>query len=180
MPEQLVHFGEQFLPTLPPGAEMLDLGCGPGRDMAWLENRELRVVGADLSWGMLAQARTRAAGPLVQADMHALPFATGHFAAVWCMAALLHLPKAAAPRALAEMRRVLRPAGWLFLSIQEGSGEGWEQVARFGPVERFFARYSPLEAQALVQASGFAVIAWGQNTTPQRHWMQFLCRVEKG
>ncbi len=82
---------------------VLDLGCGAGRDAAWLEDRGARIVGADLSRGMLSEARKRVRGPLCQLDMRCLPYPDQTFAAVWCQAALLHLPKALAPAALSEV-----------------------------------------------------------------------------
>src|SRR5687767_2754207 len=48
---------------------VVEVGCGPGRDMTWLEGKGIRMVGVDLSAGMLRQARRQVRGPLVQADM---------------------------------------------------------------------------------------------------------------
>ena len=103
---------------------VVEAGCGPGRDMAWLEAAGASVVGLDLSAGMLAHARVAAQGPLVQADLRRLPLATGRFHGAWCNAALLHLPRAAAPAALAGLRRLLVPGGARFVSLQAGAGEG--------------------------------------------------------
>jgi ubiquinone/menaquinone biosynthesis C-methylase UbiE len=139
MPPELAAAVDRFLDLVGPGAHVLDLGCGAGRDMAWLENRGAIVVSSDLSMEMLVQARRRARGSLVQADMRHLPFQRGCFQGVWCGATLLHLPKADAPRALTEVHRVLTPEGAVFLSVQEGMGEGWEHTTHDGkPIERFF------------------------------------------
>jgi ubiquinone/menaquinone biosynthesis C-methylase UbiE len=172
MPPELAADADLFLDLAGPGARLLDLGCGAGRDMAWLESQGATVVGSDLSAGMLAQARPRARGSLVQADMRRLPFKTGYLQGVWCCAALLHLPKADAPYALAEMRRVLAPAGALFLSIQEGIGEGWEPTTRYGePIERFFARYRAEEMAMLLVESGFVI---HDHTAESRRWLDFM------
>src|SRR5690242_2246303 len=50
-------------------ARVLDAGCGAGRDLAWFEGLGVPIVGIDLSQGMLAEARTRFAGSLLQMDM---------------------------------------------------------------------------------------------------------------
>ena len=137
-------------------AHVLDLGCGAGRDMAWLDSQGATVVGSDLSAGMLIRARRQARGSLVQMDMRRLAFQTECFQGVWCSAALLHLPKADAPHALAEVRRVLIPGGALFLAVQEGTGEGWERTTRYGEsVERFFARYDVTEMSTMLTSNGF-------------------------
>jgi ubiquinone/menaquinone biosynthesis C-methylase UbiE len=178
MPDTLADYGRRFLSLIEPEARVLDAGCGAGRDMAWMEAQGARVTGVDLSVGMLAQARRRLRGELLQGDLRRLPFPDGAFAGVWCMAALLHLPKADAPAALAEMRRVLAPRGVLHLSLQEGEGETWEPVPyRSEAVERFFARYAHDEARALLQHAGFAILDSSRGEAGDRRWLQFLARV---
>lgn len=175
MPPELILAAEQFLSITQSGAPILDLGCGAGRDMAWFESQGATVVGSDLSAGMLAQARLRAQGGQVQTDMRRLPFQTGCFQGVWCCAALLHLPKADVPHALAEVHRALAPEGTLFLSVQEGMGEGWERSTRYGkPVERFFARYRAEEMTALLVDGGFAIRDHTAESEGSRHWLNFL------
>ncbi len=140
MPPHLIEFGHRFLSLTGAHARIIDIGCGAGRDMAWLEAQGAVVIGIDLSPGMLAQARSRVRGDLMRMDMRRLDFPTGHFQGAWCMASLLHLPKHEALGVLGEIRRVLVPGGVLHLSLQEGDGEGWETAPYRAerPVERFF------------------------------------------
>ena len=175
LPPELLIAADQFLSNIKPSALILDLGCGAGRDMAWFESRGTTTVGSDLSAGMLAQARLRARGGLVQADMRHLPFRAKCFQGVWCCAALLHLPKADIPRALAEVHRVLSPGSTLFLSVQEGMGEGWKRTTRYGePIERFFARYRAEEMTALLVEGGFAIRDHTAESAGSRHWLNFM------
>jgi ubiquinone/menaquinone biosynthesis C-methylase UbiE len=74
MPPVYLDLGPRFLALVCPGLPVLDVGCGAGRDLAWLTQQGARVVGADRSTGMLALARQYPAGGLVQADMRTLPF----------------------------------------------------------------------------------------------------------
>jgi ubiquinone/menaquinone biosynthesis C-methylase UbiE len=156
---------------------ILDLGCGAGRDLAWFDLHDAPAIGADLSQGMLAQARQATIRPVYQMDMLSLGFASGCFRAIWCCAALLHLPKSEAPLALAEMARVLIPGGALSLSIQKGSGEGTECDPYTGAAERFFARYEPDEMTDLLVKAGFLVLAQGENIF-KRHWLWFDAQKE--
>jgi ubiquinone/menaquinone biosynthesis C-methylase UbiE len=171
-----------------PAPAVLDVGCGAGRDAAWLASGGAAVTGADLSRGMLAQALARlreggsAQAPprpprLVQMDMRRLGFAHGRFAGAWCSASLLHLPKTDAPAALGEIRRVLVRGGVLFLALQEGEGERWEPLdanAYGHPVERFFARYGAEAAEALLGGSGFGVALRHHGPVGSRRWLRFL------
>ncbi len=93
--------------NLPAGSAVLDLACGTGdlcRDLAAAGHRP---VGMDLSWGMLASARTDA--PLVHADALRLPVADGSVDGVTCGFALRNLT--GLEPFLAELARVLRPGG---------------------------------------------------------------------
>lgn len=173
----LERWGLRFVEEVGHAAPVLDLGCGAGRDTAWLAARGVRVVGTDLSAGMLAQARLRTGRPLVQADMRLLPFPAGRFRGVWCMASLLHLPKAEAPLALAEMRRVLAPGGALIVGLHEGRGEAWEP-SPYGPVERFFSRYSREEAAELLRSCAFSVRGEEETQGNNRSWLLFFASAQ--
>jgi len=174
MPPAYLDLGPRFLALLQPGARVLDLGCGAGRDLAWLIQQGANVVGGDRSAGMLAQARQHAPGRLLQLDMRLQPFRDAAFGGVWCSASLLHLPKQDAPGALAEMHRILVPGGPLLLGIQEGDSEGWEPSPYEVPVERFFARYRPDEAEAMLGGAGFRVLERRTGQAPNRRWLTFL------
>lgn len=174
MRDGLIDLAAQFLEMMDKPAYVLDLGCGAGRDMAWLETQGASVVGADLSTGMLSHARQLVRGLLVQADMLMLPFPSTQFSGVWCMASLLHLPKVEAPAALAEIKRVLIPGGTLSLGLHEGEGETWEVNPYHGPTERFFSRYQLAEVEEMLIHAGFRVLLKDANTAGPRNWLRFL------
>jgi len=101
-----------------PCRAVLDVGCGTGQLAARLRRELPRtyVVGCDFSRGMLGQARARdRRTPWVQGDAGCLPFRDGTFDAVVCTEAFHWFPDPR--RALAEFRRVLRPAGRLLLAL---------------------------------------------------------------
>ncbi len=83
MPPLLVEFATRFLTRLEPGANILDVGCGDGRHMAWMEAQGLHATGIDISTGMLAQARPHVQGELLQMDMCHLTFPPASFAGIW-------------------------------------------------------------------------------------------------
>jgi SAM-dependent methyltransferase len=90
---------------------VLDLGCGTGRTLP-LFGRGVRAVGLDPCHESLLKARRRAPGvPLVRARAEALPFRGGVFDTV--VSGLVFCSVEHVPRGLAEVRRVLRPAGVL-------------------------------------------------------------------
>lgn len=99
------------------GRVVLEVGCGGGQCTRWLARAGARVVGLDISAGMLAEARLRDAGsptPYLQADAVALPLASGSVD-IAC-SAFGAVPFVAEPGAvMAEVARALRPGGrWVF------------------------------------------------------------------
>lgn len=96
-------------PALPDGALVLDLACGTGDLSRAALRLGYRVVGADLSAGMLAA--NGASTPLVEADGSQLPFASGCFDGLVCGYALRNFTDLGAT--LAECARVLRAGGRL-------------------------------------------------------------------
>ena len=92
------------------GARVLDLCCGQGNVTEALLNEGADVVGADFSATMLAHARRRLPnGSFIETNAQALDFPDAVFDTVVCNFGLVHI--ADQPRALAEVRRVLKPGG---------------------------------------------------------------------
>lgn len=99
------------------GRAALDVGTGSGVLADELSRRGARVVGSDLSQGMLRRA-ARKRPPAVVADVRALPFGEGRFDLVTASFVLNHLDDPV--RGLRELRRVLRPGGTLLATTFEG------------------------------------------------------------
>lgn len=95
-------------------ARVLDVACGTG-DLALtlFENTGARVVGTDFCRPMLQIAANKTAQriPLIEGDALALPFRDGSFEAVTIAFGLRNL--ASVEGGLAELRRVLKPGGWV-------------------------------------------------------------------
>ena len=144
-----------FCDYLRPGAQVVDIGCGPGRDLLNLAKRGFWTVGLDRSAGMLRQTKARGGRRLVQADARALPFAHGALDGVWACASLLHLPKDKLVDTLAGMQRALRH-GHVCLVMKLGEGEDWRDDG--AGQRRFFAYYHPAEVELALERSGFHVL----------------------
>ena len=96
---------------LPGGSLVLDLAAGTGDLCRELQSAGLVPVGVDLSWGMLAHARTTA--PLVQADALDLPLPDGAADGATCGFALRNFVDL--ERFFGELARVLRRGGRIAL-----------------------------------------------------------------
>jgi len=108
--------------SIPPPADVLEIGCGAGFTAVSLAERGYSVTATDLATPMLALTRRLAdesgAGKLVQTkqcDTHHLPFPDGSFTLVMAIGVLPWLRSLEAP--MREMVRVLRPHGYLIVTI---------------------------------------------------------------
>jgi ubiquinone/menaquinone biosynthesis C-methylase UbiE len=161
---------------------LLDLACGTGELELLLLSRwpDLRIVGVDVSEGMLRQACKKDGTKNVawaQADVARLPFADQSFDYVVCANSFHYFPSPS--RVLCEVHRVLRPHGifvlddWCddYLSCKLCSL--WLRLT----ARAFQKTYSTRTCQSLLQQTGFEVIhracfragvIWGM--------MHFICR----
>ena len=121
---------QPFFQMLPPGTEVLDLGCGCGLPEARLLSERFRVTGIDLSDVQIERARNLVPKVrFLRADMTAVSFPRGSFGGVVCLYALIHVPLVEQPGLLARVHRWLGPRG-LFLvttgaTAWTGVEEGW-------------------------------------------------------
>jgi SAM-dependent methyltransferase len=117
--------------ALPP-FELLDLGCGPGRDLAAFAALGHRPTGVEGSAALVAMARSHSGCPVLEQDFLDLALPPGRFHGVFANAALFHVPRAALPGVLRALHGALKPRGVLFASNPRGRGEeGW-RGGRYG------------------------------------------------
>lgn len=103
------------------GRPVLDVGCGPGRTTGLLAQRDLPVIGIDLSPGMIEVARRdHPALDFRVGSMTALDLPEGAAAAVVSWWSIIHLPRDVVPQAFAEFHRVLAPGGFVLIGFHVG------------------------------------------------------------
>jgi SAM-dependent methyltransferase len=101
--------------SLPAAPEILDAGCGSGRNMVWLA-RLGRVTGLEAAPESIELARARGAGPVVEASLEEpLPLPGACFDLALALDVIEHLDRDVA--ALEELRRVVRPGGRLLVTV---------------------------------------------------------------
>jgi SAM-dependent methyltransferase len=111
---------------------VLDLGCGPGRDLRTFGALGHEAVGLDGALRFVEMARRYSGCQVLQRDLLALDLPEADFDGVFANASLFHVPAQELPRVLRELRVALRPRGVLFSSNPRGRNtEGW-QGGRYG------------------------------------------------
>jgi len=111
---------------------ILDLGCGPGRDLRYFRSLGHEAVGLDGSAKFVEMARAHSGCEVLHQDFLALDLPPARFDGVFANAALFHVPSAELPRVLGELRAALKPSGVLFASNPRGNNEEGESGGRYG------------------------------------------------
>lgn len=132
-----------------PPFDLLDFGCGPGRDLITFKALGHRVVGLDGSAQLAAMARAHSGCEVLEQNFLQLELPLAHFDGVFANAALFHVPSQELPRVLRDLHETLKPGGVLFSSNPRGNGQ--EGLNR----ERYGAFYDWPTWKAHVTAAGF-------------------------
>ena len=109
---------------LGPGAKLLDVGCGFGRDVEWFARQGIAAFGIDPSEGMLAAAApTFGPLPLFRGDLLSVPAPwLGTFDCCWCRGMFFHISAEEQPLALRMLRDLVIPGGFVYLQMSRGRG----------------------------------------------------------
>jgi len=111
---------------------LLDVGCGPGRDLKAFSERGHVAVGLEGAERFAEMARDYSGCDVWQQDFLELDLPLGHFDGVFANASLFHAPRQALPDVLLALHATLKPNGVLFSSNPRGNNsEGWSG-SRYG------------------------------------------------
>ena len=138
--------------TDPPPWQILEFGCGPGRDLKTFAERGHVPVGLDGSPPFVEMARAYSGCEVWLQDFLELDLPPARFHGVFANASLFHVPSAELPRVLRELRDTLRPGGVLFFSNPRGNDqEGWSG-------ERYGCYFDIDRWRALMTDAGFTEV----------------------
>jgi SAM-dependent methyltransferase len=133
----------------PAPLRILDLGCGPGRDLKTFSELGHHAIGLEGAPQVAALARSHSGCVVWQQNLLALDLPAAEFDGVFANAVLFHVPSAELARVLLELHATLKPGGVLFSSNPRGQGqEGWQG-------ERFGAFHDLATWRRCVVAAGF-------------------------
>lgn len=153
-----------------------EVGCGSGRVTAHLADASLRIVGLDLSPGMVTVAQSaRPDLGFAAADAAELPIRSGALAGLIAWYSLTNLPTDLLPGVFAGFARVLRPGAPVLVAFPCGEGQTVQRTSSYGhPVSLTFYRHRLTAVADALMAAGlepYATVRREQSlvheTTPQ-------------
>ena len=169
------HYLALACDRIPPGATVLELGCGAGIPMtrALADGRD--VTGVDISATQITLARQNVPGAtFIQTDMTALAFDDARFDAVVAFYSLTHVPRDEQASLFGRIRRWLRPGGILIATMGVEDDPGGIEKDWLG-VDMYFSHYSAGTNRRLVESAGFTIESADVVIEPEdRHSARFL------
>lgn len=93
---------------------VLDMACGGGALVHEISIRAHKVIGIDLSKGMMSRAGSARNIRFIQADMQCLPFKNESFSKIICVSSLMYIPRNRLDAVFEELKRVLKTGGTVF------------------------------------------------------------------
>ena len=169
------------------GSKFLDLGCGTGNDAHLAMNKGMKYVGVDLSKGMLDIARRMVKGAeFFEMDITDLKFKDNEFDVVWASSILLHLNSLDLNKALKEIKRVLKPNHFAFISMEKrqkgGRAKSMRKSIKGGkPVKRFWALYTESEFKKILKRVNLKVVKTTFKIEPEgkKEWLCFFVKNQR-
>ena len=128
---------------------LLEIGCGPGRDARFFQDRGFSVTCIDLSPNMVALCRDKGL-EAYEMDLFHLDFPPQSFGAVFALNSLLHVPKASTRSVLRSIHGLLQSGGLFYMGVYGGEDvEGPWLEDTYEP-KRFLSFYRDQEMIQLV------------------------------
>ena len=167
----------QFESAFAPGARVLDVGCGKGRDLAVLLEMGFEAYGIEPHDAMRTQAIEQHPGLADRISPAALPHIGlpfgGGFDGVLCSAVLMHIPDAALPASFAAFSAVLRPRARLLMAVPEMRPD--LLVDGHDPDGRQFTNHRRDHIASLLAPHGFELLRSDDLvTSDDTHWRVLL------
>lgn len=159
-PEQFrrVFRGRDLVPWVGHG-RLLDVGCGPGGNLATLQDLGWDAYGIELSEAAVEQARARVGDRIHMGTLDDAPFAPESFDVVMLSHSLEHLYGPAA--AIARVRHLLKPNGLLIIAVPNAAsleaklfGQWW---VPWDPPRHLY-HFEPATLTRLLEQAGFRVV----------------------
>ncbi len=131
--------------------DILDFGCGPGRDMRIFKALGHRPVGLDGCKEFCKMAREQSGCPTLNQQFLKLELEENSYDGIFANASLFCIPSQELLRVLKELHSAIKNDGILFSSNPRGNAEGW-QGQRYGHYMEFET------SQLFLQQAGFKII----------------------
>lgn len=160
--ENMVLYEEMdFFNKLINGRNILDAGCGNGRDAVIFSEKGFSVIAIDNTENQLEIARKRTNSGKIEflkMDILDLKLSKEYFDGIWCCAVLSHFYYQEFSSILKSFYNILKENGILFFTVKKGIGECYIKENEFAGIERFTSFFEEHIINDLLSENGFKII----------------------
>ncbi|MBL4603405.1 MAG: class I SAM-dependent methyltransferase [Emcibacteraceae bacterium] len=157
--------------------DILDFGCGPGRDILYFKSIGHNPVGLDGASEFCEMARKLTGCRVLEQSFNDLDLVENSFDGVFANASMFHVPRKNLAKVLKDLYKALRPNGILFTSNPRGDDDGWQRPGRYGN----FMQYD--QSLVYLEDAGFKIIDhyYRPPNLPrdQQNWLAMVSKVDK-
>lgn len=156
---------------LAPGAFILDVGCGSGRDLLWLKTRGFKVMGFERSPELAELARKNAECDVLEGDFTSYDFSSIRADAVILIGALVHILHADFAAVLLHIAEAIKPSGLMLITLKEGTGKAE------GSDGRVFYLFRHEDLEKIFASLGLKLLGFSRNlskTGTGEIWLSYL------
>lgn len=163
----------RFLVNMVPGAKILDMGCGSGRDSLHFLQLGYDVTATDGSRELCRRASKIISKEVICIDFKDMEY-SGEYDGVWACASLLHTPKSCMKEFIMKISRAMKRGGFSYLSFKYGDGER-------DCDGRHYSDYTEKDIPELLSGTGLECTdCWisGDVMGRENAWLNFIARKE--
>lgn len=160
---------------LPVAATILDLGCGSGRDILWLQKRGYRVTGFERSPSLAELARKNSGCEIIEGDFTNFDFSPMSFDALISVGSLVHVEQDQLITALESISEALKPCGHMLITFKEGKGSSSM------PDGRVFILRQQSQLEEIFQNLSFSIIDFSRQVSRIREndvWLGYVLKAK--
>lgn len=162
---------------LRPGASILDVGCGSGRDMLWLSQRGYKVTGLERSRGLASLAGEYSGCRVIEADFENYDFSNLQSDSIILVGSLVHVPHRKFASILKNIITGLRYNGKALITVKEGTNAVTDSKGR-----NFFL-WKDDEIRREFERAGIRVVEFSRQTSVLREedvWLSYVIERSAG
>lgn len=172
--EEFKYFKKAFLST----GNILDVGCGSGRDIKLLTELGYDCTGVDASKRLLEIAKDKkTSAKFHHLNIYNLKQINQRFDGFICMAVLLHIPRVRVNEALRQIKSTLKHNAVGIITTIDGEGEYFEVREADGRhEERLFVYWTKDDFESVLKNNDFEVIKYSMRSIGRRDWHCFMVK----
>lgn len=157
--EERARYTSVLLDRLPPGADVLDLGCGAGVPTTQALAERFKVTGVDISAQQIALARQSIpSARFIQADMTQLDFPPASFDGIAAFYSIIHVPRQEQARLFRDIAAWLRPGGLLVAALGVHSAQA-NFAEDFLDAPMYWSGFDGQTNRRLVEEAGLHIVS---------------------